>query len=178
MSHKLLYFLLSFLFSASLFSKERPLPIDYPHEFHLSKCQIDFNQEEQALQISFHMFIDDLEEALRNQGADKLYIGTEKESKHAEQHLFKYLQKCFKLSVNGKALDYIFIGKEPSEDLQAIWCYLEITGIEKVESILVENTVITEIYDDQKNIVHIKMPNKKQGYLILEKGKSSDKVSF
>ena len=169
---------LSLVLSTNLFSIERPLPVEELHAFHISKCQIDYNDKEQALQITMHLFIDDLEEALKKQGVDKLFIGTERESKNADKHLFDYIQNCFKLQVNDKAQDYVFIGKEPSEDLQAIWCYLEITGIEKVKSIFVENTIITEIYEDQKNIIHIMMPDKKQGYFILEKGKSSDKVNF
>ena len=75
-------------------------------------------------------------------------------------------------------VEYYFIGKETSEDLQAIWCYLEITNIEAVESIVVENNLLMEMFADQKNIIHIMMPDKKQGYFMLEKGKSSEKAIF
>ena len=148
------------------------------HEFHLSKCQIEFNLNEKALQISMHIFIDDLEEALRKQGSGKLFIGTEKETNKADDYLLKYLKDHFHLKVNDQKVEYEFIGKETSEDLQAIWCYLEITNIEIVESIDVENNLLMEVFADQKNIIHIMMPNKEQGYFMLEKGKSNDKATF
>ena len=148
------------------------------HEFHMSKCQIEFNLKENALQISMHIFIDDLEDALRNQGSGKLFIGTEKETDNADDYLYAYLKNHFQLEVNDQTTEFDFIGKETSEDLQAIWCYLEITKIENVNSIVVENNILMEMFADQKNIIHITMPNKKQGYFILEKGKSSDKANF
>jgi len=148
------------------------------HEFHMSKCQIEFNQQEKAVQISMHIFIDDLEDALRNQGSGKLFIGTEKETDQADEYFFQYLKSHFQLNVNNQNAEYEYIGKETSEDLQAIWCYLEIINIEKVTSIVVENNILMELFDDQKNIIHIMMPNKQQGYFILEKGKSSDKANF
>lgn len=175
-----LIFFFLFLFDTGIIAGEWPVSGVYPamHEFHVSKCQIEFNLKEKALEISMHLFIDDLEEALRNEGAGKLFIGTEKESDQAENYLLQYLNDHFQLKVNDQLVEYDFVGKETSEDLQAIWCYLEITNIEAVKSIVVENSLLMEVFADQKNIIHILMPNKKQGYFMLEKGKSSDKASF
>ena len=180
MKNGLFVFLFLFVFLNGMTAKEKPVSeSDFGfHEFHMSKCQIEFNSKEKAVQISMHIFIDDLEEALRNQGSGKLFIGTEKETDTAEDYLYAYLKNHFQLKVNDQAMEYEFIGKETSEDLQAIWCYLEITDIETVSNIVVENNVLMELFADQKNIIHIMMPNKKQGYFILEKGKSSDKANF
>ncbi len=176
------FFLFFFLFvlSSSIFATGKPIFIkDFElHDFHASKCQIEFNQKEKALQISMHIFIDDLEEALRNQGSGKLFIGTEKEVEKADEYLIEYLNTNFRLQVNDREMEYYFIGKETSEDLQAIWCYLEIIDIDSVNSIAVENSILMELFADQKNIIHILMPNKKQGYFILEKGKSREKANF
>jgi hypothetical protein len=180
MRNGLLTIFFLFVSSNGIFAKAIPLfdnKFEF-HKFHVSKCQIEFNFPEKALQISMHIFIDDLEEALRNQGFGKLFIGTEKESDQADEYLLQYLNDHFILNVNDQNVEYEFIGKETSEDLQAIWCYLEITNIETVESLAVENSLLMEVFADQKNIIHIMMPNKKQGYFMLEKGKSSDKAIF
>ncbi len=180
MKNKWLSVFFLFVFSNGIFAKGEPVIVrNFSfHEFHVSKCQIEFNLQEKALQISMNIFIDDLEEALRNQGSGKLFIGTEKETNQADQQLFQYLNNHFQITVNDQKVEYNFVGKETSEDLQAIWCYLEITDIEAVTSITVENSLLMEIFADQKNVIHIMMPNKKQGYFILEKGKSTDKVIF
>ena len=148
------------------------------HDFHLSKCQIEYSDSDQALQIMLHVYLDDLEEALRRQGADKLFMCTEKEHEKAEKYLYRYLQQRINMVVNGEAAAFSFVGKEQSDDLQAVWCYMEITGVESVESIEITNNLLMEVFDDQKNIVHIVAGKNKQGYFLFQKGQESDKVSF
>ncbi|MEM1321694.1 MAG: DUF6702 family protein [Bacteroidota bacterium] len=148
------------------------------HKFHLSKCQIDYSVADQALQITLHIFIDDLEEALQTQSTDQLFIGTFQEHEGADQRIFSYIQQKLKLEVDNEAVNYGFVGKEVSEDLQAVWCYLEVTEVASLQSLSVSNDILMETFDDQKNIVAISGPNKKSGYFLFMKGKSSGTVEF
>jgi len=135
------------------------------HEFHISKCLIEFNEKEKALQFTLHLFIDDLEAALKLQGADELFICTEKEAETAEDYIYKYLQQKLAISLEGKEVGYTFIGKEMSEDMVAVWCYLK-------------NSILLEAFDDQKNIISIIGPNKKKGYLLFNNAKNEETLEF
>ncbi len=148
------------------------------HEFHLSKSIIEYNSEDQALQITMHLFIDDLEEALKLQGAEKLFLCTEKESDQSDAFILKYLEKSFSVQVDGKELKYNWIGKEASEDLQAIWCYLEIPEMNKPAQLTVTNNTLMDVFDDQRNLINILGPDDKEGYFIFEKGNATDSVDF
>lgn len=148
------------------------------HDFHVSKCLVEYNEQEQALQMSLHLFIDDLEEALRRQGADKLFICTKKEDPRAEAHIYRYLQQHFSFEANGEKRDYTFIGKEVSEDLAAVWCYLEITGLTRLENLKVANSLLMEVFDDQKNLVSVAGPGRKQGLLLFQKGDTVKTAKF
>lgn len=148
------------------------------HEFHISKCLIEYNEPEKALQVTLHVFIDDLEEALRQQGADKLFICTEKEVEKAEGYIYKYLQQKLKISLEGQPMEYTFVGKEVSEDLAAVWCYLEIENIESFNQLHVKNSIFLESFDDQKNIISVIGPNKKKGYLLFNRGKNEETLEF
>ena len=148
------------------------------HEFHISKCQIDYNLEEKALQMTMHIFIDDLEEALRKEGIDKLFLCSDKEKKQADRHLYQYLQKYFLITVNEEAASYEYVGKEPSEDLLGVWVYLEITDVQDIQQLTVKNRVLLDLFDDQKNITSVTVPPGKQNYFILEKGKSEESISY
>lgn len=148
------------------------------HEFHISKCQIDYNEEEKALQITVHLFIDDLEEALRQQGADKLFICTEKEDEKAEAYIYKYFQQRFKIRLEDEEINYTFLGKEMSEDMIAVWCYLEVENIESIDKMHIKNGMLMEAFEDQKNIISIVGPNKSKGYFLFDKGKNEETVSF
>ena len=154
------------------------LPAPEMHAFHISKCQIDYNTADKALQITWHIFIDDLEEALRRQGMDKLFLGTEREAANGDAAVEKYLLQRLKLIVNGKSASINFIGKENSEDLAALWCYLEVPGVSAVQNMNISNDILLEVYDDQKNLVSVTVPGKKQGYFIFEKGKTSAGLKY
>lgn len=148
------------------------------HEFHISKCQIDYSEKEKALQITVHLFIDDLEEALSQQGADKLFICTEKEDEKAEEYIYKYFQQRFKIRLEDEEINYTFLGKEMSEDMIAVWCYLEVKDVESINKMHIKNGMLMEAFEDQKNIISIVGPNKSKGYFLFDKGKNEETVSF
>lgn len=148
------------------------------HAFHISKTDMVFKPAEKSMQITMHIFIDDLEEALEKQGKSKLFIGTERESPEANNLIVNYLQRNFSIQLNNKQVAYTWVGKEPTKDKQALWVYLEIKNIREVRNISVENRVLTEVFADQKNIVQVNIPSKKQGYFLLSKSKTMDSASF
>ena len=173
---KFYFFLCCLLFpSAATFSSATVLP---PHEFHISKCSIEYNEKESALQLTLHIFIDDLEDALRLQGADKLFICTEKEADKAEEYIYKYLQQKLKISLDDKVVNFTFVGKEVSEDLVAVWCYLEVENIQPFSKLHVKNNTLLEAFEDQKNIISIKGPKNRKGYLLFNNAKSEDTLKF
>lgn len=148
------------------------------HEFHVSKCEIDYNTAESALQITLHIFLDDLELSMQAQGTEKQFLCTEKELQNAEAVYFEYLKRNFQITLdNGEIADYQWIGKEISDDLAAVWTYLEVTNVANLSGLSVENTVLMDVHDDQKNIVQIKGGGAK-GYFLLQRGKEKQSVNF
>ena len=148
------------------------------HDIHLSTCLIEYNQVEKALQITLHIYIDDLEDALELEGHKDLYICTKKEAALAEAHMEAYLRKHFILSVNGQEVNYNFLGKEVSDDFLAAWCYIEVENVNSLSELGVTNDVLLELYDDQRNVIQMKGPNKKRGSFILSRKKATEVVKF
>ena len=148
------------------------------HTFHVSKTMVEYNEKEKSLQISVHLFIDDLEESLKNQGYTSLFICTERESGQAEKHIESYLRKNLTFSINGKLTNYTFIGKEGSSDMSAVWIYLEIPFSGKIKTINIKNSLLIREFDDQKNLVHVIGPNKKEGTIIFANAKIEDLLTF
>lgn len=111
--------------------------------------------EEKALQISLQLFIDDLELALANKGSEKLGICTTQEVAEAEDLIYSYIKDHLFLNVDGISLDLVWVGKEVSDDLAGIWCYLEVYSSEAHKSIDVRNDLLVETFSDQRNIVKL-----------------------
>jgi hypothetical protein len=149
-----------------------------PHAFHVSKCLIEYNSSEAAIQISLHVFIDDTEAALRLQGIDHLNICTEKEAESADEHLGNYLTKHLRLEVDGKLVQPTYLGKEATEDFAGMWCYLEVTGIQDIRELIIDNEILMDVFPDQKNIVNVIGPRNHSEMFLFQKGESREKLAF
>lgn len=149
-----------------------------PHEFHFSKCQIEYQADTQALQISMHLFIDDVELALEKRGYESLFLCTEREHPDANKHLLDYLESSFQLAINDKAVAYQFVGKEITEDLSGMWCYFEIEKLKKLKTLEIRNSILTEIHDDQKNVLQVQGPSGNKAYSLLDKEHKKERLEF
>ena len=149
------------------------------HDIHVSKCNIDFSKEEKTLQITMHIYLDDLESAIAKGGVkEKLHLLTEKEHKNGDKYLLEYFQKNFKLQVNKKDVTYNFLGKEITDDLLGGWFYLEVQNVQELKDLKVNYSVLTDLYNDQQSVIKIKGPNKKKGYFLLDSKKKEANVTF
>ena len=137
------------------------------HEFHLSKTTINYDTEESAIQISTRIFIDDLELDLKSLGFDSLQICTRKEKPSAEQRIQDYLREKLVVTVDGQTLDLTFLGKEQSDDLAAVWCYLEAYDVSIFDQISVSNTILTSQFDDQKNITMVEVDKERVAHILF-----------
>jgi len=145
------------------------------HDIHLSKAEVNYISGDQKLQISLHLFLDDLEMSLEDYGAKDLMLCTEKEHEDGESYIIAYLRDHFLFLQNSQAIPIDFIGKEQSEDLIAVWCYLEIS-IDASKDLYHENLILLDKYQDQKNIVSFKEDGKRSLFDILDHRESKIKL--
>ncbi len=146
------------------------------HPFHVSNCEITFNTQSQKFQIAQKIFIDDLENGLKDWGIKDLYIGTPKQKNDALAQIEKYLKNKLLLEVDKQKIDFHCIGSEISKDYMAIWIYAESNPIALPQSLTITNNILLDKFYDQKNIVSIEIPNGKNAYLLLQNGSNSKTV--
>ncbi|NRA49903.1 MAG: hypothetical protein HRU12_12285 [Phaeodactylibacter sp.] len=157
------------LLSLMLLLSQNPLAHE-DHAFHVSKCLMEVNPETQSLQITMHIFLDDLELALGQLGHGKLYLCTPRETPDAEQHLEAYLRSNFILGINGEPAEYKFLGKEISSDLAAVWCYMEVENLSELNSLELTYRVLFDTFREQRNLASLIQPGKEQGMLLFQVG--------
>ena len=145
------------------------------HPFYVSICQIDFNEENQSLEVSVKTFVNDLLAALKKNGVPELFIGEERENKKTNEYIFEYLKSNLKIRVNDKAVNYSFIGREMETDV--LWSYLEIEGVSDLREIEVECSILTEVFDSQSNIIQVNNGTSIRN-LLLTKRKTRDSITF
>lgn len=127
------------------------------HPFHVSVTDIKFKKDKKVLEITSRIFVDDFEKAIQKEKSLKNFdIVETKDSSQTKTWIKEYIMKSFKLSINSRPLDIQYVGFEFGEEYDVIWCYLEVQKIRKVRELTVVNTIFTDLYDDQENIVHLR----------------------
>ena len=148
------------------------------HDFHITHTTVHYNSEKESLEITVKLAVEDLEKALKDQGVLDLKIGTEAEHEKANQYILDYLKKRFSVQPNNTPTDYIWIGKEVSKDLHDVYIYAEITNCNKngaLEMLKIKNTIFTEIFSDQANVVLVEFGEAKHN-LTFTKDQSKQTV--
>jgi len=149
------------------------------HDIHISVCELRWNEDSGAFEVSIKIFIDDLELALSKEGAPGLFIGTPEERKEANEYIAGYLLKHFSIDIDGKRLTPDFLGKEISEDFLAVWCYVEFPAqVSRAAKCTLSNDILLDLYDDQRNIMDIRMNKNHKEYTIFQPGRSTWSFTF
>jgi len=138
------------------------------HKFYVSVTNISYSEKDQSLQITSRIFIDDFEAVLLERYGFESHLATDTESKQANEYIEKYLKTKFLMFIDGKQRKYNFLGKKYDNDIMI--CYLEVPelAIDEVKSIEVQNELLTDLYDEQQNVVHFKIKGKKKSFVLIK----------
>tara|TARA_R110001599_G_scaffold90711_2_gene238689 strand:- start:1764 stop:2261 length:498 start_codon:yes stop_codon:yes gene_type:complete len=138
------------------------------HPFHVSVCDMEYNKEAKALQISQRIFMDDLATGL--QSFHKMdYIDTykPKDPKKLDSLINEYIQAKLFITIDGKKAKLDYIGSELEGD--ARWCYIEVKNISSISELDISNVVLFESFPQQENIVHLKVNEQLKSYKLNKK---------
>jgi hypothetical protein len=117
--------------------------------------------------------MDDLENALMEGGKKTLKIASN-ECAHCDAMIEKYINQKLTFKVNNRPIPCSMLGKEASKDKMAVWCYLEIQGLKNLSKLDIENRILLELFNDQKNIVDFTVNKKKMHFSIFDAKKTSE----
>ncbi|WP_241738915.1 DUF6702 family protein [Pontibacter beigongshangensis] len=134
------------------------------HDYHASITDIRYNPKTQRLEVAIKVFMDDLEEALSRKSKAKVVYSN---SEQVQQLLQAYLRRHLVFEQEkGKPLQQHFLGSEAETD--AVWAYVEVPVPDARRPLLVHNTVLMELFDDQMNIVNINSKGKTNSLLFQQ----------
>ncbi len=138
------------------------------HKFYVSVTNIGYSEKNDALQITSRVFIDDLDQLLKERYDVVAKLSTDEESKLADAYLEKYLRTKFVVEINGENKPYEIIGRKYDNDVCVF--YLELAAIDfpSVKSIQIQNEMLTDLFDEQQNVVHFKINEKKKSFVLIK----------
>jgi len=145
------------------------------HKFYVSVTEIEYNEKAESLQIISRVFIDDMEDLLQTRYDKSIRLGESNESASVPNYLKKYLNKKIEIKIDGTLTEVNYLGKEYEDDMLLL--YLEIANVSSFKRIEIKNAILTDMFNEQKNLVHVKYKGSTKS-LILNKAKQEDVLNF
>ncbi|TXE09348.1 peptidase E [Gelidibacter salicanalis] len=136
------------------------------HKFYVSVTEVEYVKEQESIQIISRIFIDDLENTLRKRFEKRLTFSPKNEAEEVEVYLQRYLKNKITITINGKPVEFKFIGKEYDNDI--LFCYLEVTGIRDIKTFEISNALLFDSFTDQQNIVKLNINNEKKSFILMQ----------
>jgi len=134
------------------------------HKFYVSVTQIDYVPNKKRIEITSRIFIDDLEKALTKKYQKKPNITSSNELPEAEEWIKTYIKEKIKISINKKPQVIEYLAKEVEGDVLII--YTKIAISKKINTFEIYNSLLTETFQDQQNIVHTNINSNKKSFLL------------
>lgn len=137
------------------------------HKFYVSVTNMNYSDRDKAFQITTRIFIDDLEAVLLERYGIDTDLATPDEVANSNELIDKYLKTKLVIYFDDEVAQYQFLGKEFDTDI--VVCYLEITNVklQELQKIEIQNEVLTDLFEDQQNIVHIKIDDKRKSFILI-----------
>ena len=145
------------------------------HKFYVSVTQVDYVPSKKRIEITSRIFIDDFEKALNKRYNKKLNLTSDRELPEAEELIKAYLKEKVKISINKKPQEIEFLSRELEGDVLIL--YTKIAISKKINTFEIYNSLLTEIYSDQQNIVHTNINGNKKS-LLMTNTTSKEKIDY
>lgn len=138
------------------------------HKFYVSVTNVNYSEKDKALQVTSRLFIDDFGRVLFERYGIEAKLATANESKLSEEYIEKYLRTKLVVEINGENAPYTYIGKRYDNDV--ILCYIEVPDVELAltKTIQIENELLTDLFDEQQNIVHFRIGDIKKSFVLVK----------
>ena len=142
-------------------------PASNTHEFYLSVTDVTYVEEQQSLQIISRVFIDDFEDVINKRYNKDFKLIPNLEVEEVEFYIEKYIRDKFILETKSRILDYTYLGKKYEDDM--IYLYLEVEHISPFKSLTIENLILTDLFEEQKNMIHYTSGSFKKSFILEKK---------
>lgn len=153
-----------------------PVPtVAHAHVFYVSIARVKWNEDVTRLDVSVRIFTDDLEEAIVAEGGPRLRLWTDQAHPDRDLHVSDYLASRLAFRVNGVDRQLTYAGMEDALDATA--CLVQITGVDRVETIEVENRILIDMFDTQANVMRFEIGGERK-FVNLSKKTVTGTVRF
>lgn len=140
------------------------------HPVHVSMTNVEYIQEENVIRYSLKMFKDDFKGIIsKNYGHILNY--EEKFNDKDKHYIKKYIDHNFNIQLNSKELVQTKFVNYKTND-ESIWIYFNCDFEVDLKELYIKNSLLLDMFDDQKNLVIFKHGKSEKGYMLNNRNKN------
>ncbi len=137
------------------------------HKYYLSLTDIQYNKTNKSLEIITNVFMDDIELELNKKYNVNLQLTSPQQYKKTDSLFQNYFKEKLKFTIDQEPKAFNYIGIEFEGDL--VFIYMEINNVTNPKQFEISNTILLQNFEDQKNIVKVKLNNKRKSDILNKK---------
>lgn len=145
------------------------------HEFYVSVTEAEYSAENKSLQVVSKVFIDDMEKLLKVRYDEDLFLNKNGEPAAVDDLIEKYFSEKLEIKVDDKIKELDYLGKKYNHDQLSI--FIEVKDVSLFQKMSIKNKVLTDLYPEQKNVVHVTYQGKTKS-LLLSRYKQEGLLNF
>ncbi len=123
------------------------------HPIYVSVAEIEYNAKGKTLEVSCKLFTDDFEKTLRSVYKTNVDLINPPNRAAMDRLVNDYVQKNFKLTLDGKPVSLKYLGYEEIEE--GIYSYYEASGINEPKNVQIFNTLLYANHTQQMGLMHV-----------------------
>ena len=127
------------------------------HKFYVTTTSLRFVESNNSFQITSRLFIEDIESILVKSSNTELKLAPDSDESVVDSLLTNYFEDNLIFTSVENEFKINFLGKEYKDDTMV--CYL------LDENINIQNTLLFDFSEEQKNIVHYRNGNQRKSFL-------------
>ena len=134
-----------------------------PHKFYVTTTSLRFVESNNSFQITSRLFIEDIESILVQSSIPDLKLAPDNDESLVDSLLTNYFEDNLIFTSVENEFKINFLGKEYKDDMMV--CYLELKFDKLDENINIQNTLLFDFSEEQKNIIHYRNGNQRKSFL-------------
>jgi hypothetical protein len=134
------------------------------HKFYVGIYQVNFVPEKKMLQITSRVFVDDVNDVLKQKHKREFRIGETAETAEDVTLMKQYFAENMTVKIDGKQQQLQFMSKEIENNV--LICYFRCTGIARIKMFEIKNKILIDLVTEQQNIIQTNINGEKKSILL------------
>jgi hypothetical protein len=136
------------------------------HKSFISISNMEYNQKEKQIEVSLKLTAHDFEHILENKYGKQIHIENVKKGSDVDKFILDYINKNFLVKSSSQKAKLIYVGREVTVK-DELFFYFTIKNVVNPSKIVVKNTFLFEIFEQQQNIIHYKLKGKTKSLTLV-----------